>query len=692
MSSTGTHLGNTPLNLAKLRELSRRELPEILDKVRGKKGLVLDPTLTGPLSLIAEFTLLKDHGVEKIYHLESDTLETECPGLIYICRPKLKYMRYIANHIKHFSNTSKIDCWLFFVPERTMVCERVLEEEGVKGDITIGDYAMDWIPCEDDLISMELDPSTWKEIYLDGDQTSIYYAAKSLMRLQSIYGLFPRIIGKGDGAKQLADMLLRMRREQSVTDEVSSMTAAKTPSLLNTVSNHIDQFIIIDRNVDLVTPLCTELTYEGLIDETIGIKHCFVELDANLVNPAQPAAAAPKGLNTPQVATPPATSTNTTSPMKKKKYVLNSSDKLFGQLRDQNFAVVGGMLNKIAKRINENYEERHNAKTVAQIRDFVGRLGELQQEHQSLKIHTGIAEEIIGHTVTDEFNKVLEVQQNVVAGIDGNKEPDYIEEMINKQKPLVQVLRLLCLMSLAQGGLKQKLFDHFEREIVQAYGYEHIETLHRLEKLGLWTKRTNSAASRSTFAQCRRMLRLIVDDVDELHPNDISYVYSGYAPLSIRLVQCAMQKLGQGSIQTTGSSAASLFSYVGTSTANFIRDNEKHHIANGANGANGAAAAVNGGWRGSEDILKLLPGQAFDIKQTVEYGAETNAAMARAKRHGLQHGKTTIIFFLGGCTHTEVSAVRFLAQHDEGRDYLVATTQIINGNSFLAPIIQHRHD
>lgn len=47
-----------------------------------------------------------------------------------------------------------------------MICERVLEEEGVKGDITIGDYAMDWIPCEDDLISMELDPSTWKEIYL----------------------------------------------------------------------------------------------------------------------------------------------------------------------------------------------------------------------------------------------------------------------------------------------------------------------------------------------------------------------------------------------------------------------------------------------------------------------------------------------------------------------------------------------
>lgn len=184
-------------------------------------------------------------------------------------------------------------------------------------------------------------------------------------------------------------MLLRMRREQSVTDQVSPTTSAKTPSLLNTISNHIDQFIIIDRNVDLVTPLCTELTYEGLVDETIGIKHCFVELDAALVNPAPPPSNTPKGAG-PQ--TPPAqqAAATTSTPGKKKKYVLNLSDKLFGQLRDQNFAVVGGMLNKIAKRINENYEERHNAKTVAQIRDFVGRLGELQQEHQSLKIRKSL--------------------------------------------------------------------------------------------------------------------------------------------------------------------------------------------------------------------------------------------------------------------------------------------------------------
>ncbi|KAI8342285.1 Sec1-like protein [Chlamydoabsidia padenii] len=649
MNNTGAHLGQTPLNIAKLRDLSRKALPEILDKVRGKKGLVLDPQLTGPLSLLTEFKLLKDHGVEKIYHLDSSTLESDCTGIIYICRPKMEYMRYIANHIKRWTQAgTKIDCWLFFVPERTMVCERILEEEGVKGDITIGDYAMDWIPYEDDLISMELDPATWKEIYLDGDTTSIYYAAKSLMKLQSIYGLFPRIIGKGDAAKV------------TVVNETPVSTSVKMPSLLNTVSNHIDQLIIIDRNVDIITPLCTELTYEGLIDETMGIRHGFVELDASLQLP-----------NSPGLGLPKATPATAGQPGKKKKQVLNSSDKLFTELRNQNFAVVGGMLNKLAKRINEDYEERHRAKTVAQIRDFVSRLGDLQQEHQSLRIHTSIAEQIMEYTITDEFNKILEVQQNVVAGIDGTKEPDYIEEMINKQKPLIQVLRLLCLMSLAQGGLKSKIYDHFEREIVQTYGYEHIGTLHRLIKLGLLSRRTTSAPSRSAFAASRRSLRLIVDDVDEFHPNDISYVYSGYAPLSVRLVQCALQKLG-----TTTSSASSI-------TAG---DLKQPGIANGKSVMNGTT--ISNGWQGQDDVLKALPGKAFEIDQTVEYGPETNAALARAKKHGLQHTKTTVIFFLGGCTHTEVSAIRFLAQHDESRDYLVATTQMINGNTFLEPIIE----
>ena len=53
---------------------------------------------------------------------------------------------------------------------------------------------------------------------------------------------------------------------------------------------------------------------------------------------------------------------------------------------DLNFAIVGNILSKNAKRLFEDYEERHQAKTVTQIKDFVGKLGGLQSEHQSLRL------------------------------------------------------------------------------------------------------------------------------------------------------------------------------------------------------------------------------------------------------------------------------------------------------------------
>lgn len=37
--------------------------------------------------------------------------------------------------------------------------------------------------------------------------------------------------------------------------------------------------ILLDRAVDTVTPMCLQLTYEGLVDETLGITNGIVTLD-----------------------------------------------------------------------------------------------------------------------------------------------------------------------------------------------------------------------------------------------------------------------------------------------------------------------------------------------------------------------------------------------------------------------------
>ena len=41
----------------------------------------------------------------------------------------------------------------------------------------------------------------------------------------------------------------------------------------------IDEMIIFDREVDGISPMCTQLTYEGLLDEVLGIKNGTVSIE-----------------------------------------------------------------------------------------------------------------------------------------------------------------------------------------------------------------------------------------------------------------------------------------------------------------------------------------------------------------------------------------------------------------------------
>jgi hypothetical protein len=101
-----------------------------------------------------------------------------------------------------------------------------------------------------------------------------------------------------------------------------------------------------------------------------------IDVDPDLLNPPPPAS----------TSTPTQASMNLPTPRKRKHLLSSSTDQLFADLRDQNFAVVGSVLNRTARRLNEDYEKRHQAKTAAELRQFVGQLGGLQSEHQALRL------------------------------------------------------------------------------------------------------------------------------------------------------------------------------------------------------------------------------------------------------------------------------------------------------------------
>ena len=54
---------------------------------------------------------------------------------------------------------------IFLVPRRTLVCNRILEDGGVLGDVSVEEFPLFFVPLEQDVLSLELEDS-FGDLYL----------------------------------------------------------------------------------------------------------------------------------------------------------------------------------------------------------------------------------------------------------------------------------------------------------------------------------------------------------------------------------------------------------------------------------------------------------------------------------------------------------------------------------------------
>ncbi|XP_048421780.1 vacuolar protein-sorting-associated protein 33 homolog isoform X2 [Pyrus x bretschneideri] len=540
------NLDNAPINLTSLREQSQMELVNILKNIRGKKCLVIDQKLSGSLSSIIQTSILKEHGIE-LRHLSADPIQTDCSKLVYLVHSELTLMTLISSHMHN--DTSKGlqgEYYVYFVPRCAVGCEKILEEEKVHHLLTIGEYPLYIVPLDEDVLSFELDLSC-KECLVDGDTSSLWHIANVIHKLEFSFGVIPNVRAKGKGSVRVADILHSMQAEEPVN----------SPDM---VVPEINTLILLDREVDLVTPMCSQLTYEGLLDEFLHINNGAVELDASFMGAAQQEG-------------------------KKMKVPLNSSDKLFKELRDLNFEVVGQILRQKAQSMKQDYTDVTSNR------------------------HINLAQHLSTFTSKASFLGQLDMEHTIIEGQSYDICFEHIEEMIHKQEPHVNVLRVLILFSITNSGLPKKHFDYLRRELLHSYGFEHMVTLNNLEKAGLLKKQE----MKSNWLTVKRALQLVVEDTDTASPNDISYVFSGYAPLSIRLIQ----------------------------------------------------HAVRSGWRPIEEILRLLPGPHSEIKRGRFSGSPSLDTLQghSANVDKVSDGRRSLVLvvFVGGVTFAEISALRCLS-------------------------------
>lgn len=649
MSSSGgpkspeAYLQNGSIDLNSLRDAARKELVLALESLGGSNiALVLDPELVGPLGLLAEASLLKEHGVSGIYTLGGegfDPIQVRSDTFMYIVRPQVQLMRAIAE-VVHTSETQAESSGLspnihsiHFVPRKSLLCDHALAECGVYGDVETAELKFDWIPYDEDTLTMGMN-SSFRSLCMEGDLSNLYFAARGILTLQKIYGEIPFVYGKGTLSKYMWDLVGRLEKEEKtmlagLEGKVSLPTTAAL-SFNGVVAGEIDTLIILDRNVDMVTPLLTQMTYEGLVDEIVGIKDGYIDIRKKCLGMKDKEGNILEG---------------------RIKLPLNGSDSVFRDVRDIHFNQLGPVLKNRAARIAEVYEERHTTSTISAMSDFMKKFKNLTKEHTLLQYHINLADTIAVDSVRmASFQRRIQTEMELLR--DDKNIEDYLEECIGKQEPLTVVLRLLVLFSTVYNGLKPKKLEFFKREILQTYGYDKLVTLRKMEQVGL----LRPYQGKSWFSSVRKAFK-VCPPISEtgsgsgVKVDDISAIFDGYAPLSVRLIQYLMEK---------------------------------------------------GGWKGIPESAKLLSGVEFfenrskplilESQETMKKQVRDNAASTKLIPNAsekMSKDPVALVVFLGGVTYAEAAALRLLGKSpSHGRHYVIATTHFTNGSKLMSEIIQ----
>ncbi|XP_053472670.1 vacuolar protein sorting-associated protein 33B [Ictalurus furcatus] len=616
MAHTGRKDAPELPDFALLKRLAKDQLIYLLEQLPGRKDLFIDADLMSPLDRIANVTTLKQHEVDKLYKVELKPIFSVSDQLCFLIRPRIQTVKWIADIVNSDKASGRFRRYkIIFTPQKFYACDTVLEEQGVYGDVTSDEWSFYLLPLDDDIISLEL-PEFFRDYFLEGDQRWVTTAGSALHLLHSLYGPFSKVYGIGRCAK----MVYESWREQVEDGEQK----AQQPEIGNV--------FLIDRDVDFVTPLCSQVVYEGLVDDIFRIKCGSVEFG-------------------PEV----------TSSDKSIKVMLNSQDKVFNEIRNEHFSNVFGFLSQKARSLQTAYDKRRGM-DIKQMKTFVSEeLKGLKQEHRLLSLHIGASESIMKKKTKQDFQELLKTEHSLLEDFEVRECIGFIEEHINRQVSMIESLRLLCLLSLTENGLLPKDYRSLKAQYLQSYGIEHLLTFANLRQMGLLVEQQpgealtvveskvgklvndktvgkltdafSSLAKKSNFRALSKKLMLIPktgEEYDLRVPRDMAYIFSGaYVPLSCKLIEQVLE-----------------------------RD----------------------GWTGLEEVTRLLNGHEFAVT------GGTSGTEARIKT---DPQRIILVMFLGGCTYSEMSALRFIGR-EKGYRFIVVTTAITNSSRLLEAMLEYQ--
>ena len=422
----------------------------------------------------------------------------------------------------------------------------------------------------------------------------------------------------------------------------------------------IQALMVIDRKIDLVTPMLTPLTYEGLIDDVlqiqvggVSVKKCIVEPDDDGGERAAHSSMRPSSSSGSQHHNPTV------------HVQLNDSDPLYTEVRDRHVETFGTFLQNQAKALKESHSQftnRETARDLTEIHRFVKQIPVFSRNLRSLTNHIHVAELVKAAAEATDFRQRWQTERSML-----ESEPCYeiLDELLACGEPPFRWLRLFCLQSLTSNGIKATRYDSLRREVVQTYGYEFLIVLHALEKAGFLRKRETffMDSMQTPYSVLRKSLSLINADVDPSDPEDVAYVSSGYAPMTVRWVQAAM---GGYAGMDEALRELPIVGRMGTGSGGQLIDVEQRSQAE---------SLVEALKRERGPTLGALANKWAE--ESRQYGSSSDGTPTKDK-------PVLLVYFVGGITFMELAAFRFLSRRKSfPYSIICCTTEIVNGGTLL---------
>ena len=435
-----------------------------------------------------------------------DGIKLAAQMIIFVVEPTVNSMENIIFANSMLNGTVKTtELSVIFIPAETPEIIEYLITNNQLNIFEIYSFSIDIIPTDYDLYSMDAEDS-FREIYIDKNYSTIGQLANILLKFEVAFGKAKYKYVKGNLAKYLSDILSKKEEEHNIksNDEVFGM-------------------IILDRTIDLITPLLRNLTYEGLINEFFGIEKGSITVKRKFLTSKFTKEDKDK------------------NPEENMKYPLTlDMNRFYCTLRCFHYRTVSNYLDSINNHV-EQIQGKVNA-TNLNLSEYNDALVNIKK-YFGLKTFTHDNRVLLAHLFknlvedTDYKNREMK-EKSILNGEPQTDSERFYDDYISEKKDLYKILNLMILESLTQEGIKN--YESLKRDILSIYGYQNIFLFRNLETLG-WIKEKDKVSLKKLFTsnhqQIVEKLNLINRDFTLGKTDDISYVELGYCPITLKLIE-----------------------------------------------------------------------------------------------------------------------------------------------------------